>query len=401
MSMAAKTLRVVRTPAPSPRPLRVHYLIDSLGPGGAEHLLAEYLERISELGVVPSVTALQKRGDNPVAERIRATGLRVEELDIRRLRQRGALRAVKEAIIRAAPDIVHTQLEFANILGTLAAKRLGIPTVCTLHTLDAPARGSRDARRFKLMAWVLRRHSPLVIAVSESARRHHLDHARLKPAQTVTLFNGIDLDRFGTVHPDAGSSVRRELGLDNDSAVITTVAVLREPKGIQHMIDALASVIEAVPNVRYLVVGEGSHRSALEAHIEGAGLRDRVIIAGARNDVPEVLAASDLFVLPSLTEALPTVVVEAMAAGVPIVATRVGGIPKMVDHSDAALLVPPANPAALGAAAIRILTNPWQAAAMGGAARRLADERFDIVVQATRLVSRYRECAAAHARAWR
>ena len=124
MSMAAKTLRVVRTPAPSPRPLRVHYLIDSPGPGGAEHLLAEYLERISELGVVPSVTALQKRGGNPVAERIRATGLRVEELDIRRLRQRGALRAVKEAIIRAAPDIVHTQLEFANILGTLAAKRL-------------------------------------------------------------------------------------------------------------------------------------------------------------------------------------------------------------------------------------------------------------------------------------
>ncbi len=115
---------------------------------------------------------------------------------------------------------------------------------------------------------------------------------------------------------------------------------------------------------------------------------------GHRSDIPALLAASDVFALPSLTEALPTVLAEAMAAGLPIVATTVGGIPEMVDHGVNGLLVPPADPGALSGAVIRMLDNPVQTAAMGRAGERIARERFDITTRAAELLDEYRHLRA-------
>ena len=150
--------------------------------------------------------------------------------------------------------------------------------------------------------------------------------------------------------------------------------------------------------MRYLLVGDGPHRPALEAQVADLGLGDQVAFTGAREDVPRLLAAADLFVLPSLTEALPTVLAEAMAAGLPIVATTVGGIPEMTRHGEAALLVPPADPGALAAAVCRLLSNPRQAAAMGRSGRRLVAARFDIRTQAKALADDYRALAAGRRR---
>ncbi|MBM3695454.1 MAG: glycosyltransferase [Actinobacteria bacterium] len=386
------TLRPVPAPGASPPPVRVLYLIDSLGPGGAEHLLAASLPFLRRAGVVPEVVALQEQAGNPIAARISAQGVPVRQLGIRRLRQRGARRRVREAIIAAAPDVVHTQLEFAAVLGIPAARRLGLPTVATLHTLDAPPPRSRLALHFRLMAWSLRR-ARRVVAVSEATRRHYLEQARLRPERVATIYNGIDPTTFRSSPEDRGAA-RHEFGLGPDAPVLITVAVLREPKGLQHMLAALPRVAAAFPAVRYLVVGDGPHRAALEAATRNLSLEDRVVFAGARHDVPRLLAAADVFVLPSLTEALPTVLAEAMAAGLPIVATTVGGIPEMVRHGDAALLVPPADDVALADAVCRLLANPRQAAAMGRSGRRLVAARFDIRAQAQALADDYRALAA-------
>jgi len=390
------TTPVTLVPLPSPRvepaPVRVLYLIDSLGPGGAEHLLAASLPFLRRAGVEPSVVVLQEQQGNPVARRIEAQGIPVRELGIRRLRQRGAYRAVRRAIVAAAPEVVHTQLEFAHVLGILAARRLGLPTVATLHTLDEPPPRSRLALHFRLMAWALRR-ARRVMAVSEITRRHYLQRARLRPERVATVYNGIDPTGFQQ-GPEERAAVRAVLGVDPAAPVLVTVAVQREPKGIQHMLAALPEVIAAFPEVRYLLVGDGPHRSALEEQAARLGLSDRVIFTGARDDVARLLAAADLFILPSLTEALPTVVAEAMAAGLPVVATTVGGIPEMVRPGDAALLVPPADPEALAEAVGRLLANPRQAAAMGLAGRRLVAERFDIRTQAGALADDYRALAA-------
>jgi glycosyltransferase involved in cell wall biosynthesis len=379
-------------PAP---PVRVLYLIDSLGRGGAEHLLAESLPHLQREGVVPSVIALQEREGNPLAARIAAAGVPVAHLDILRLRQRGAYAQVRRAIAAAAPDVVHTQLEFAAILGLTAARRMGLPTVATLHTLDEPPPRSRLALHFRLMAWALRRSARRVIAVSDSARLHYLERARLRPERVITLHNGIDVARFAS---DERCAARAELGLAPEAPVLVTVAVQREPKGIQHMLAALRTVSLAAPRVRYLLVGDGPYRPVLQEEAERLGVSSRVIFAGARDDVSRMLAAADIFVLPSLTEALPTVLAEAMAAGLPVVATTVGGIPEMARHGETALLVPPADPAALAEAIRRLLANPRQAAAMGLAGRRRAADLFDIRAHARALADDYRAMAAGRRR---
>lgn len=395
MTTPAVLFAVPSTPA-EPAPVRVLYLIDSLGPGGAEHLLAAYLPFLRRAGVVPTVVAIQEQQGNPVARRIAAQGIPVTELGIRRLRQRGAFARVRGAVAAADPEVVHTQLEFAAVLGIPAARRLGLPTVATLHTLDAPPPRSRLALHFRLMAWALRR-ARRVIAVSEITRRHYLERARLRPERVVTIYNGIDPTAF-QAGPGVGEEARAELAIPPDAPVLATVAVQREPKGIQHMLAALPAVAAAFPTVRYLLVGDGPHRPALEQQARELGLADRVVFAGAREDVPRLLAAADIFVLPSLTEALPTVVAEAMAAGLPIVATTVGGIPEMVRHGEAALLVPPSDPEALAAAVLRLLANPRQASAMGRSGRRLVAERFDIRTQARALADDYRALAAGRRR---
>jgi glycosyltransferase involved in cell wall biosynthesis len=361
-------------------------------------MLVTYLRHLPALGVHAEVCALQERDGNPIASEIAALGVPVRTLQIRRLRQRDAYAQVRAAIVAAEPDIVHTHLEFADILGTLAARRLGIPTISTQHVVDRPEPGSRDALRFRLTSMVLRRYGHRVIAVSEGARRHHLEAARLAPGRVITIHNGIDLDRFATVPAGTRGLVRDRMGIPRDAPVILTVAVLREPKGIQHAVAALAQVRRSRPGVRYLIVGDGPYRPSLEHMVADRGLENEVVFAGARADVPDMLSAGDVFVLPSLTEALPTVLAEAGAAGLPIVATTVGGIPEMVEHGESALLVPPGDPAALAAAVDRLLSNPRQAAAMGKAARRIARERFDARRQIDVLVQEYRHLIATRTR---
>jgi glycosyltransferase involved in cell wall biosynthesis len=377
----------------SPRPnrrIKVLYLIDSLGPGGAERLMVDLLPRLRTFDVESEVIAIQERHGNPVAAELESAGIAVSTIGIERLRERGALGRVLRAIEAAEPDVVHTQLEFADILGSVAAHRLGVPSVATIHTLDRPHRWSREAARFRIMAWTLRHRSSRVIAVSDSARRHVLHKAGLAKRHTITIHNGIDLDPFLAVDPTAGQKVRAELGIAAEARVLTTVAVLRELKGIQHMIDAMPAVLASVPDAHYLIVGDGEHGRSLRNCVAEVGVEGSVTFAGSRTDIPDVLAASDLFVLPSLTEALPTVVIEAMAVGVPVVATDVGGTSEIITSGDTGVLIPPSSPGHLEEAVTRVLTSPRQRVAMGAAGRRAAVARFSIDRHASRLADEYR-----------
>ena len=190
--------------------------------------------------------ALQDRGGNPTARDIEELGIPVVELGIERLRQRGAYREVAAAIRRSQPDLVHTQLEFSNVLGAAAASRAGLPVVSTLHTLEEPARWSRAWLRMRVMAWSLRRHADRVIAVSEHARQHHLRHLGLPADLVETIHNGIDTGRFVVPRAD-GERARAEMGIPPTAKLIITVAVLRPPKGIDVMLGALPDILRESP----------------------------------------------------------------------------------------------------------------------------------------------------------
>lgn len=380
----AHSPRGVTTP-----PLRVLFLIDSLGHGGAEHLLAAYLRHFPDLNVTAEVCALQERSGNPLAEPIRRLGVPVHTLGVTRLRQRDAYPRVGRAVDAAKPDLIHAQLEFATILGGLAAHRRSIPMISTLHTIGKPDPLTREALRFGLEAWALRRFTDRVVAVSEFARRQYLTDLGLSDDRVVTIHNGIEIGRFQST-PDVGTAARSDLGIPPDVPLAVTVAVLRPPKGIDDMLAAMPEVLECQPDLHYLIVGEGPARHDLERLVSEHGLDERVIFAGNRSDVPRMLAAADVFVLPSHTEALPTAVAEAMAAGLPVVATRVGGIPEMVDRKTG-ILVEPGDQHGLALAVGDILAEPDRGRELGERGAQRAEQDFDIRRQTRRLVDEYRQ----------
>jgi glycosyltransferase involved in cell wall biosynthesis len=373
---------------------RIVWLIDGLGRGGAEHLMVPILAHIDRARFELRVCALQVKDGNPVAGELRALGVPVDLLPVPRLRDLTALPRLLQYLRREQADLLHTQLEFATTLGGPAARLLGIPAVTTLHTYDEPLPGSRAARRLRWMWWSMRRFFSRVIGVSEGVGQHHIRKSRLDPQKVVVIYNGIDLSRFSPVDPADRSRVRRELGIPEGAPLLLTVAVLRQPKGIQIMIDAMPAILAAVPSVYYGVVGSGDYGEALRAQAVERKVADRVIFTGFRDDIPRLMAAADVFVLPTLTEALPTVLAEAMALSRPIIASAVGGVPEMVTDGSNGLLLPPADPAALARACISLAADPDRAQAMGRRGRSVVEARFDIVKQVRRLEALYDELLA-------
>jgi len=361
------------------RKYKISYLIDGLSMGGAERLMVPILKHLSRADFEAYVCALQSKNGNPMAEEIRALGIPVECLEIDRLRDLTALPRVNNYLKEIGADLVHTQLEFATILGNVSAKLRRLPSVCTIHIMPSLDVKTKVKLHQKLEWFVLNHFCDRVISVAEETRQYHLQISGASPKQVSTIYNGIDLSHFRNLNIDRErADVRAEFGIPDDARLLTTVAVLRPPKGIQFMIRALPAVLKSGPDAYYLIVGDGSHREALIEEVKQAGVGDHVVFAGMRKDVPRLLGASDVFVLPSLTEALPTVLAEAMAAKLPLIATRVGGVPEMIAHGENGLIVEPEDVNGLARAASDLLSDRAKRSAMSAAGWKIVNEKFNI-----------------------
>jgi glycosyltransferase involved in cell wall biosynthesis len=381
----------------SARKYKIAYLIDGLSMGGAERLMVPMLKHLSQDNFEPYVCALQSKDGNPMAAEIRALGVPVECLGIRHLREADAIPRLIGYLKKIRADLVHTQLEAANILGNLSAKLLHLPSVCTIHVMPSLDVKTKTKLHQRVEWFALRHFCDRVISVSEEARQYHIDISGSSAQRLTTIYNGIDLSAF--LHMDfvvERGAVRAELGFSSDANVLVTVAVLRPPKGIQFMIRALPAILASCPNTYYLIVGDGSHHSALVDEVNNAGVHRRVIFTGMRNDVPRLLAAGDVFVLPTLTEALPTVLAEAMAARLPIVASRVGGIPEMIANGQNGILVAPEDVTGLANACIHLLENPDKRRGIGEEGWKTASRKFSIERQVDQLKQLYLEQLAAY-----
>jgi glycosyltransferase involved in cell wall biosynthesis len=372
------------------RKYRIVYIIDGLGMGGAERLMIPILKNLSREHFEVRVCALQVRDGNPMAEQIRAMGIPVDLLIIPYLRDLTALPRLIKYLRKIGADLVHAQLEFSDIFGNIAAKALRLPSVSTLHTMPSQDMQMKLKLHQKLEFLALRCFCDVVISVSDVAREFYLNISSLHPSTLRTLYNGIDLPQIADQNPvDARATVRKELGIPADASVLTTVAVLRELKGIQFMIQALPAILTRFPKSYYLIVGHGDYLESLIRQVELAGVKEHVIFAGQRNDVQRFLRASDIFVLPTLTEALPTVLAEAMTARLPIVASSVGGIPEMVVDGQNGRLVPSADPQALSDACLDLLSKPQECAQMGEKGWEVVNQKFNIRTQVAHLEKLY------------
>jgi glycosyltransferase involved in cell wall biosynthesis len=372
---------------------KVVWIIDSLGPGGAENITLSLMKNFNKEKFDLRVCVLQVREGNPIAKKLEQVGIPVDLVSVPTLRHPANLPKIISYLLKHRPQLVHTQLEFSDILGSLGAKLLGIPSVSTLHTvgLIKPEEDQSAHWRNELM-WFCQRHfMSRVIAVSDDTRKFHVKEGRLPKDKVITLYNGIDLAFYKDNSQSKLDVLKASLGLPFDATVLLTVAVLREQKGIQYMIKAMPTILEVVPNLYYLVVGDGEYRETLENLTLSLDLDKHVLFTGHRSDIPEILTISDIFVLPTLTEALPTVLMEAMAAKKAIVASNVGGVPELVTDGANGLLVPPSDPSELSKTCLHLIQNEALKNKMSTEGFSIMKKQFTIQLQVDKLSTLYME----------
>jgi glycosyltransferase involved in cell wall biosynthesis len=358
-------------------PGAVLLVIDSLDGGGAERY------------VVDLAIALRGRGW-PVEVACSTGGVRAGALTdagipvsvllgglVKRRISGGYGRALRRLVRDRRPAVVHAHLYASAAAAVVATRGLSVPVVLTEHT-EAPWR-DRAARAISRRVYQRVDH---VVAVS-SAIRDTLVGTYGVPAGRV------DLLLPATAAPAAAP--RRATG--GTAATVGVVGRLVPEKGVDVFLRAVALVSAAVPAARFVVVGDGPLRAALEDRAVSLGLAGVVTFTGFRPDAPQLIAGLDVLVVPSRSDGSPLVVCEAMAAGIPVVASRVGGLPDLVAHGDSGLLVRPEDPADLARSLVRLLRDPAAAQALGRRGRQLAEARSH-----ARLVDRMTEVYAAVAR---
>lgn len=371
--------------------LQILWVIDGLGPGGAENLMPPLLQALSSRGVRSRVCVFQSRNGNPVALELQKRGITVDLVRVDNLRSFGQWFEFIRYVGKVKPDVIHTQLETSDILGNLASRLLGVPSVSTMHTLSMPSSRKTSGMRKRIRMFCLRHFCGRVIAVSSATRQHFIGLG-VRPDKLISIYNGIDLDRFN-VERTAGHRGRLIPDARPDELLLLTVAVLREAKGIQHMLRALPAILDKAPNARYVIVGDGEYRKPLEDLANALSVRKNISFLGYREEIPELLSIGDLFVFPTLNDALPTVLMESLAVGLPVVASEVGGVPEIVRHDYNGLLVKPGDPGALADACVRALTDRELNLRLRANGKNDAHARFDVRRQAESLERLYRQLA--------
>src|SRR5512140_1391163 len=263
-----------------------------------------------------------------------------------------------------APIVVcnHAVGEFLEPIRSLGIEPIVVPYAGLLH----PSAGLAVAR-------LAARNADLVCANAEAVRRVCIDEEGCKPERVVVLRNGLDLSRFDALAAAPGDPLPREPG----DTVITVVGNLWPVKDHRTLVEAAARLKDSFPRLRFFCAGDGVERPYLESRIRELGLEGRVVLLGHRTDVPSLLARSDAFLLCSTAEGLSNAVMEGMAARLPVIATRVGGNPELLEGGRG-LLVPPRDPAALAAAVTRLMADREEAREMGRRGRAFVEAELTV-----------------------
>ncbi len=281
-----------------------------------------------------------------------------------------AYRELEQLFRERRYDIVHTHTSKAGYLGRLAAAQMRVPIL--VHTPHGHIFFGYFNRVLTAFFTALERQAARktdrLIALTRRGIEEHLQRGVGRPEQWEAIFSGIDLSPY-TQAVERRASTREALGIDADEFVIGAVGRLEPVKGFAYFVEAARATAGSVPESRFILVGDGSLADSLRA--QAADLGDRFRFLGLRHDVPDLMAAFDLCVVPSLNEGMGRVVLEAGAAGVPVVASRVGGIPEIVRDGDTGILVPPQRSGAIVEAALRLHGDPALRLRMSEAARSL------------------------------
>jgi glycosyltransferase involved in cell wall biosynthesis len=365
--------------------IRLLHILTTLDRGGAETQVLSLLSRMPRERFDVTVAWLKGRGDLAPE----ATGVAVTDELVGRFPGASILSAGLRLVHRVRPHILHTHLMKADMVGGALARLGAVPIlVSTKHNEDRHL-------RFPPMALVARgvaSQADRVVVISGAVSRFIERTMGLSGERTRRILYGYPVN--GRPIRGVRDDVIAELGLHRSAHIVTMVGRLTRQKGIEDLLHAASFLRDAVPDARFLILGQGELRVRLRRTVANLDLRENVRFLGFRRDVPRILAASDLMVLPSHWEGFGLVLLEAMAQGIPVVGTRVGAIPEVVADGETGLLVPPHDAETLATAILRMLTYPAIAREMGRAGRRRLEEHFHIERAVTEHIELYEELLA-------
>ena len=379
--------------------IKILHVITRMEEGGAPRVLLDLMKGLDQNGFAQTLaTGRAPRGRDLLPEarrlpiRIREIGtLTREPSPVNDLR---ALFSLEELIRGGSFDIIHAHTSKAGFLGRLAARIAGHRRVVYSPHGDVFT-GYFPAGKIWIYTVAERwaaHWCERIVTLSDAGAREYLRRGIGREGQFVTIYNGLDLDAFGTGVDRAGA--RRELGLGKEDIVIICVGRLVFVKGHDVLVAAAPEIIASLAGdgeVRFLAVGDGPRRESLIRQARRLGVEGNLSFLGFRSDVPRLLSAADLMVMSSRNEGLGMSIIEAMAASLPVVGTRVGGIPEVVQDGVTGALVPPDDPGALARACARILQDNRMARSMGSAGRRRVEGLFRIERNIQRTALLYRE----------
>jgi glycosyltransferase involved in cell wall biosynthesis len=372
---------------------RVMHVITRLTMGGSSENTVSQIEALDRVGYA-STLVLGPQSEPPTVEDARRRGCRVVEVEglvreVSPARDVAAVLQLWRMFRRTRPAIVHTHTSKAGFVGRLAAWLAGVPAVIHQphgHVFYGYWSRPRTAL-FVGLERIAAHWTDTIVTLTRREIDEHLERGIGRAAQYAVVPSGVPTRALRASAPPRAEA-RERLGLPPDAFVIAGVGRLVPVKGFDVLVAALADVVARVPDAHVLLIGEGADRAALQARAAALGLADRLHITGAVTDVMARLAGADVLAAPSRNEGMGRVLVEAMALGLPVVGTRVGGIGDVIVDNECGLLVPPEDPAALAEALVELGQDAALRVKLGAAAKPRA-EAFSTTVAAAAMRAIY------------
>ena len=362
--------------------IKVLHLITSLEVGGAQHGMLLGLPRFDSDRYEHIVCSIMDRMQ--MAQQFRSAGIEVRTLGLSRKTDVSVALRLRSLLKELRPDVLHTYLLHANVLGRIIGRLTGVPAII------GSERTIGQARRWGRLATKLT--NPLTDAVevnSEIGGKAIVSDLGVPSNKVELVRSGLDLAAFSASTKRA--DIRSELGLNDNHHLVTFIGRLRPVKGVEYGIKAFAVASVQHQNLRIALAGEGEQLGYLQDLTSQLGISENVTFLGVRNDLPDLLAATDSVLMPSLNEGFPRTAIEAMAAGKPVIATRVGGTPEAIIDGETGILVPAKDVEAMAAALSNLVDDTELQTRLGTAGRARAQQNYSLANYLSRLDRLYQQ----------
>ncbi len=354
---------------------KIIYIITSTGIGGAEKILYQTVTGMDYNKYHVSTCSLKEKGE--IARYLEKQGIAIHCLNMANKEGFAGWLSTTVALVRLLfflkkmkPTIVHSFLFRANILARIAGYLTGVPIIISSIRVMGG-----EKRYFHFIERITSFMVDHYIAVSESVKCYVMQKSKISDKNISVIYNGIDIKNHNYL---SVKNVKMPFAVEEGDDILVTVGRLHKQKGHAYLLHAISKVVKEIPKIKLLIIGKGEEENKLKDLAKSLDLTNEIIFVGLRHDVKKLLSLARLFILPSLWEGMPNVLLEAMAAGKAVIATEVGGIPEVVVHGETGILVPPEDSDALAKSIKYLLQDEIKINKMGETGRVQVEKHFTI-----------------------